>query len=379
MKNTYAFHMTLATFLMLAAASIMSSCHKERKTDSSAEVPDIEVSTPEVDSVTLHKTYPGTLAASDAVDVVGRVSGTLLTKNYTSGQYVTKGQVLFTIEDTKYRNAVSQARAALATAESQLEYATRNHNALSKALESDAVSQMEVSQALSSKRQAAASVENARAALSQARTNLAYCVVRAPISGYTTGSSLDPGSYVGGEGSPVRLCSIYDDSTLIATFSIADSQYEEMVGRNGGIGNALYRNVPLLFESKMPHSYAIDLYYEAPAVSTSTGTLDLKGTVANKFRELKPGMYVTVSLPYDRDPNAMLVRDASIGTDQLGKYMYVVNDSDKVVYTPVKVSELVRDSLRIVTSGISPKDRYVTKALLTVRSGMKVRPVASAR
>ena len=71
----------------------------------------------------------------------------------------------------------------------------------------------------------------------------------------------------------------------------------------------------------------------------------------------------------------MLVKDASLGTDQLGRYLYTVNDSDRVVYTPVKVGELYDDSLRIVTSGITPSTRYVTRALLKVRDGMAIRPV----
>ena len=84
-------------------------------------------------------------------------------------------------------------------------------------------------------------------------------------------------------------------------------------------------------------------------------------------------MYCTIRMPYKVDPKAMLVRDASIGTDQLGKYVYVVNDSSKVVYTPIKTGDLVADTLRLVTGGLKPHDRYVTSALLKVRNGMKVK------
>ncbi len=86
-------------------------------------------------------------------------------------------------------------------------------------------------------------------------------------------------------------------------------------------------------------------------------------------------MYATVSLPYGTEPHALLVKDASIGTDQLGKYLYTVNDSDKVVYTPVEIGGLYRDSLRVITKGIAPDTRYVTSALLKVRDGMPVKPV----
>lgn len=86
-------------------------------------------------------------------------------------------------------------------------------------------------------------------------------------------------------------------------------------------------------------------------------------------------MYVSVKLPWKTDPKAVLVKDASLSTDQLGKYLYTVNDSNKIVYTPVKVGDLYQDTLRIITEGIQPGTKYVTKALLKVRPGMTVNPV----
>ena len=64
-----------------------------------------------------------------------------------------------------------------------------------------------------------------------------------------------------------------------------------------------------------------------------------------------------------------------ISTDQLGKFVYLVNDSDKVVYTPIQTGDLYNDTLRIVSKGLTPRDRYVTTALMKVRDGMKVKPV----
>ena len=90
---------------------------------------------------------------------------------------------------------------------------------------------------------------------------------------------------------------------------------------------------------------------------------------------LKPGSYISVVLPYEKVSNGILVRDASIGTDQLGKYLYVVNDSNRVEYRRISAGSLVNDTLRLVTAGLEPSDRYVTKALLKVRNGMSVVPV----
>lgn len=363
------------TIYLLAAVALICSCKKNK--EEAPQTPDIFVATPLVDSVVLTNTYPGYIKAANSAEVVARVSGQILSRNYKEGDYVSKGQVLFVIESTKYRDAVEQAQGALNQARSQYEYYSKQHAAMKKALASDAVSQMEVAQAESNMNAAAASIKTATAQLQTARTNLGYCTITAPISGHISSPDVDPGNYVGGEGMSVKLATIYDDSVMKAVFDIEDSQYEIMVGNSGGTSSPLYRAVPLKFSQALPHSYTADLFYTSPAVDQSTGTLTLEGRVPNPDHELKDGMYVTVELPYGVNPEAILIKDASIGNDQLGKYVYLVNDSNKIVYTPIEVGQVYHDSLRIVNKGIKPGDRYVTQALLTVRAGEKVNPVTA--
>lgn len=365
--------------LLMAVAITIGSCSNKEKSDESiATLQVIDVAYPTVDSVTLHKTYPGFIEASDVVDVVGRVNGTLLSKNYTDGEMVTKGQVLFTIESTQYRDAVTKAEAALKSAHATYDYAVKQHAALKKAFESDAVSRMEVVQAESNMNEAKASIQTAEAALSQARTDLGYCTVRAPISGQITAAVYSPGTYIGGGGAPVKLASIYAASKVNVVFSVDDEQYIKML--NNKVSPRVkedYTRVPVTFGDSLPHTYTANLDYMSPSVNKGTGTVTFKGAIENPYGELKNGMYAQINLPYGFEEHAILVNDAAISSDQRGKYMYVVNDSDKVVYTPVEVGESINDSLRVVIKGISPKSRYVTKALLKVRDGMKVKPVVS--
>lgn len=361
-------------YIITALALISGGCHKEHKNEETG-IAEVQVATPQVDSVTLHRTYPGYIRALNSADVVARVSGQLLTQNYKEGDYVSKGQILFTIEPSKYRDAVQQAQAALKTAESQYAYASRQYDAMKKAIQADAVSEMEVLQSESNMNTAKASIQNARAALATARENLGYCTVRATRSGHCSIATVSTGNYVNGEGAPVVLATIYDDSDVKAVFEIEDAQYEMMMNDNKANENKLLRSIPLKFQQDMPHAYTADLYYVSPNVETGTGTIRLEGHFSNKYNELKDGMYVSVDLPYGTEPRAILIRDVSIGTDQLGKYVYVVNDSDKVVYTPIETGELYHDSLRIVNKGLKASDRYVTKALLSVRNGETVKPV----
>lgn len=360
--------------LLLAIFPLLGACHK-KDNDKSGEVPDVNVAVATTDSVVLHADYPGYLEARTKADVVGEVSGRLLTKNFESGSFVSKGQVLFTIESTKYRDAVREAEAALANATSQSEFYAGQSAAMQRAYEQEAVSKMELLQSQASLSEARASMQSAAAQLDNARTMLAKCTVRAPISGYITINKVSVGNYINGEGNPQALATIYDNSVFDAVFSIEDNRYSTLLGAESEGSGALYRDMPLRFRTPLPHSYKADLYYVAPSVNSSTGSLQLVGNVRNIGNELKDGMYVTVSLPYGTDPKAVLVKDAALSTDQLGKYLYVVNDSDRVVYTPVTAGPLYRDSLRVIEKGIKPGQKYVTEALLTVRNGMKVHPV----
>lgn len=335
----------------------------------------IDVAEAFTDSVVLYYTYPGYLTAEYYAEVVGLSNGRLLSMSFSSGQYVKKGQVLFTIDPTLYKDAVSRAEATLRSNESNLDYSKSHYEAVLKALEDNAVSKMEVLQAESDYNQAKASVNDSRAALHTAQVNLGYCTVTAPISGYISNNKISIGNYITGEDSPVKLAEIYDNTHLYANFEVEDARYEAMTAGNKSIENILFKNVPLKFQEQLNNEYTADLTYVSPSVDRSTGTMLLQGKITNKDNELKEGMYLTISLPYGENPKAVLVKDASIGTDQLGKYMYVVNDSNVVVKRRIDVGEIYQDSLRVINKGIEPGDKYVTKALLTVRAGEKVKPV----
>ena len=374
MKTHNSKYRLMAFFIAAFGVMILSSCKKEHKTDEDMVRP-VSVAEAFTDSVVLYNTYPGYLSAEYYAEVVGLVNGRLLTMNYSSGQHVTKGQILFTIDPTIYQDELHRAEATLKSNQSNLEYSKSHYEAVLKALEDNAVSRMEVLQAESTYQQAQASVKDSEAALHTAQTNFGYCTVTAPISGYISNNKISIGNYITGADSPVKLAEIYDNTHLYANFEVEDSRYEQMTAGNRTIEDKLYKNVPLTFREPLKNTYTADLTYIGPSVDRSTGTLTLQGKVTNIDNELKEGMYVTISLPYGDNPKAILVKDASIATDQLGKYMYVVNDSNVIVKKRIDVGEIYRDSLRVVNKGIEPGDKYITKALLTVRAGEKVKPI----
>ena len=361
------------------ATCLLTACDKNKTSRTGMEPLPIEVAKPLVENVTLTKDYPGYLEAESTVDLVGRVNGTLQTKSFTPGTRVHQGQVLFVIEPTLYENSVKQAEAALKTAKANLEYANSSYTRMKEALKSDAVSRIQYLQAESNVASGEAAVSNAEAALKTARTNLSYCYVKAPCDGVIDVSPYSVGAYIGGALQPVKLATIYKDNRMYSYFNIADNQYltYELTQETHSKIPAETHFVTLRLGTDGSQTWKGKLDYFSPNVPLPTGTPRLRAELDNPDGVLRPGLFVSVTLPYGEAQNALLVHDASIGTDQLGKYLYVVNDSDIVNYRHIETGQLTDHNMRVVKSGLSPSERYVTKALLKVRQGMKITPITT--
>ena len=359
--------------LFAVALLSVTACHKEKENGTPATALPVTVSLPIVREITLTRDYPGYLAADATIPVVGRVNGTITKRGFTAGQRVKKGDILFVIEPTLYKNAVEQATASVKTAQAELEYAKSNYERMKVAIGRNAVSQIELLQAKSRVESCEAALENAKAALSTAKTKLDYCYVKAPADGAVSLENYPVGAYVSGEMSPVELCKLYKDDIMYAFFEITDNQWLKKIRK--GTESMDQSDITFTIGEGKEITRKAKIDFLSPAVELSTGTLKVRAELDNTDGTLKPGSYITVTMPYEEIKDGMLVLDASIGTDQLGKYLYVVNDSNKVEYRRIDVGTLVDDTLRLVTDGIAPNDRYVTEALLKVRNGMAVNPI----
>ena len=371
--------MKTPNFILLSITTLslmfLFSCDNKGKKTATAEIPKISVAKPYVMPIVLHKDYPGYLQASNIINVVGRVSGYVTKQNFSSGQYVNAGDLLYIIDPLVYENEVNQAKANLHSAEASLDYYENNYNRMLEASKSDAISQIDLIQAETNVRTAQANVESAKAALKTAEKTLSYCYIKAPISGNVSTSGASEGEYVDGSISPVLLTTIYNNDPMFAYFNIEDNQYLTMKVASKNWDSSLPKKVYINMQEDMFPQIEATPNYISPYVNLKTGTLMLRAVFDNKDTDLKSGMYCTVSLPYGEEDAAILIPDASSGTDQSGRYIYVVDNDNIVSYRHIEVGEIINDSLIHVTSGLSPDERFVTKALLKVRAGMKVEPI----
>ena len=334
-------------------------------------MPPISVAKPVVRDITLTKRYPGYVSAQNSVNLVARVSGYLENSFYDAGSRVEKDKLLFLIEPTQYKDYVLEAESSLENAIAKRDYAENNYMRMKEASVNNAISEIDLIEAKSQLIAAEADVKNAEASLSLAKTNLSYCYVKAPFRGRVTIGTLSNGNYVNG-GEPTVLATIYQEDLMYAYFNIEDNQYLKMLWQNN---ETPFDSVIVFFDSPTQKEFKGKIDYVAPNIELSMGTLRLRAEIENHNGELKDGMYASVMLPYAKKDNAVLIDDASIGFDQLGSFVYVVNDSSVVEYRHITTGDVIDDTLRYVTGGLSENEMYVSKALLKVRDGMKVNPV----
>ena len=181
---------------------------------------------------------------------------------------------------------------------------------------------------------------------------------------------VDPGNMVGTDASNSALATIYKDNQMYLYFNMA---YPDFARLPKNTPSALPVTIQDVNNPEKTWIAALD--YSSPNIDLNTGTLNLRAIARNPNGELLSGMYVKVIVPYKSVPKAIVIPEASLGTNQGGRYVYLFGPDESIVFRQVEVGVLTPDGMREITSGLTLEDRYVTKALINVRPGMKINPI----
>jgi RND family efflux transporter MFP subunit len=338
--------------------------------------PQVVVSQPLRQQVPLYVELTGNLKAFNEVKLEARVQGFLEQIKYVDGATVKKGDVLFVIQQNTYQAQLDQAKAAVESdkasqANAQVEYTRQltlgREQFASQALVDDAKTKLA---------EASAATLGAQANVEVANINLGYTQVTAPFDGVVTRHLVSVGALVGSAG-PTELASVVQIDPIYVYFEVSETvvqRVKEELARQGRTLRDVH-NVPveigLEIEQGYPHKGVID--YIAPRIDASTGTLQVRGVFENKDNALAPGMFARVRVPIHRPDPVLLVPDTALGTDQLGRYLLVVNGNNVVEQRAVTIGQ-VDNRLRVIDSGIKPDDWVVIDGMQRAIPGDKVEP-----
>ena len=349
---------SLAGLLLLA----LGGC-KEESTPPPTAVP-VTLGTAERRAVPFELAATGTVEPLQTVAVQPQVSGPIVRIAFTEGQDVRKGQVLFEIDPRPYQAALARAEAILERDRAQAANARQEAGRYSELAEREYVTAQQYEQARTTAAAAAATLAGSEAAVAEARLNLQYATIRAPIAGRTGSLRVREGNLVR-TSDPQPLVTINQIRPILVRFAVPAAGLPLIQEYRGG--RLLVRAEPV-GGGKLSQG---TLSFVDNAVDTTTGTILLKGTFPNTDGALWPGEFVNVRLQLYVDSTALTVPAKAVVSGQQGSYVFVLQRDSSAATRPVTV-ERTTGELAIVSGEIQPGDRVVTDGQLRLRQGSKV-------
>ena len=340
--------------------------------------PVVTVAKPVRQEVINYEYFTGRTDAIASVDLRARVQGFLKSIHFKDGTEVKKGALLFVIDPAPFKAKLDQAEASLARTKAVGENAEFHYKRLKEAYDKKVATSLELFNALYIRDETVANVASAKAVVEQARIDLGYTKVYAPIDGRMSRHLVDIGNLVG-VSEPTLLATIISQDPIYAYFDISESdplvhielQRLRRDDSKPRERNKLSADLGLTGEAGYPHVGHLD--YCSNRVDPGTGTFRIRGVWPNGQRVMLPGMFARIRLPIGKEKHALLVPSVAVAADQAGSYLLVVDSRNVVRHQRVKLGETVK-GLRVVREGLKPDDWVVVNGLQRARVGSMVTP-----
>jgi RND family efflux transporter MFP subunit len=358
----------------------LAACDQKQQTQAAPPPPQVTVAVPLKKSVPNEEEFVGRFVAVDSIEVRARVSGYLEAIHFSDGQMVKAGDLLFTIDRRPFQSALEQARATLDQAKANLAFTENDLERARSLVLGTTITQQVFDQRVQAKRVAQANVRAQEAALQQAELDLQYTELKAPVTGRIGDRRVSVGNLVTGgtSGSTTLLATIQSTNPIRFEFTWDESAYLRFLRTHetsaGPVANAPVR-LRLLDEPGFAHDGHLDFIDNA--ISRTSGSIRARAEVPNPDGTLTPGMFARIRVQMTPPSEALVVPDTAIGTEQVRKFIYVLDPQDVVRQRYVTLGAL-QDGLRVVRDGLQPDDRVVINGLMRVRPGAKVAPQQGA-
>lgn len=367
--------------LALTLTTFVVGCGDSAQKQAAPPPPTVTVAKPVKRQVFDFDEYVGRFVAVNSVEVRARVSGYLEGVHFKDGQTIKQGDLLFSIDKRPFQNAVDQARANVTQAKSNLAFTEADYTRGQQLVRDKTITDQTFEQRSQAFRNAQASVSNNEAALRTAELDLEFTELRAPINGRIGDRRVSPGNLVTGgtSGNTTLLATIVSTDPIRFEFTFDEAsylRYERLAkGSKEDIasrGTGTKVSLKLIDEKDFMHEGSMD--FVDNVIDRATGTIRGRAVFANSNGVFTVGMFARVRVPASPPYDALLVPDSAVGTEQARRFVTVVNAENVVTPKYVTLAQVLPDGMRVIKDGLSPDDRVVVNGQLRARPGQKVTP-----
>jgi len=350
-----------------AAVLAAAGCAKKDPRSGAKELVPVTVGTAARQDVPLELRAIGHVDPSSTVSLKARVAGEVTKVGFKEGENVQKGALLFQIDSRPYEATLAQARAQLERDQATAKWAENQVKRFADLVQKDYVTKESYDTTLSGAAAALATVKADEAAVENARLQLSYCTVTAPITARAGSVLVYAGNQVkGNDDKPLVV--LNQIQPVFVSFAVPESSLAA-IRQHSGPGQRLA--VAASPSGNPGGAQTGELTFWDNAVDMTTGTILLKATFANQSEALWPGEYVDVVLRLSTEAGAIVVPTQAVQTGQAGQYVYVVKNDLTVESRPVTVSR-THGALAVVANGLQAGERVVTDGQLRLSPGAKV-------
>jgi multidrug efflux system membrane fusion protein len=327
--------------------------------------------------VTNWENFSGRLEAIDRVQIRSRVAGAIESVHFREGALVKQGDLLFTIDPAPYQAAVAQAAGQVASAEARVSLAQTELDRGRRLSDSRTISQSDLDQRQSTLAEAQAALRSAQAALRAAQLDLDYTQVRAPVSGRIGKIEVTVGNLVAAGSSSPELTTLVSVDPIYASFNASEEMVTRALSELPATDGALppVEEIPVeigtLADDGTPIKGKLQLIDNE--VDAASGTVAVRAVFDNPGGKLIPGQFVRVRMGQPKAENKIVISDRAVGTDQDKKFVFVVDDQNKVNYRQIQLGSIV-DGQRVIESGLNVGEKIVVNGLQRIRPGAVVAP-----
>lgn len=364
---------------LLLGGAMFSGCKDQKAAIAPPPPTQVTVSQPVQRQVADFVESTGNTVAFTSVDLRARVKGFLSKIAFVEGSTVKAGDLLFEIEPDVYQAELDKATASLQAASARLDKAKADLAIKQEMAAGNAASKLDVIQSQAGVYTATAEVALTTAQIQQAKINLGYTKIYAPVTGRIDRSRIDVGNLVGTDGDTL-LANIVQSAPIYVYFDVDEATVQRFQARMRAQGVDPNSNsgqskgpISLALGSTSDYPYQGVIDYVDNKVDTATGTLRVRGKFENLDHAIAPGFFARVRIPDGSPYQALLVPERAIGVDQGQKYLLVVDAKNVVQFRPIQTGSQ-QGQLRVIKQGLLPTDWVITEGVLRTRPGATVAP-----